>query len=814
MSITSSHPQTAPSRSLAADLLRFVLLFTACLPIAGCDGCRRSEDPDAPEEQPEPDITVGILRTMPTHAESPLSYVKPAHWAAAYQDLKATRQDLRGVLSTESLSADRAPIPVGNTNYSYLFSRPAALAKGQQKRFDLQLFMPPFSETSQRGMYLQSSFTSRQGAQFQGMQTRVNPMPASQYYFVLLSSRPAEFSYIGDDDWQRMQADDLSDADQNLHYRVVVPSTEGVIPIPDSFLQWTSIAYVLWDDLSPETLTSDQQQAILDWVSWGGRVIVNGPAASAQFRGTLLEPLLPIQAADSTELSGEQLTPMVKHWQMFSAAGTKRSDAIDAAAKSSSDAIDQLARLDSMPGAGGTMLPDTSAVAGTNELVLERLHGRGNVVITRFDLTSGWLRKWDSAAGFYNGALLRRPPRDFQRLDVGVATIFADGLQKQTRNPQLVSGLRILSRDLAYVNPSAAAIDTGRSTTPVNTQWTSSRFDSHVSGGVAAWNQQSGVSSAAHNILQQAAGIAIPPARFVARSLIWYLAILVPLNYTIFRLIGRLEWAWIAVPVIAAGGAIWIARQAQLDIGFARSRSEIALLELQPDHDRGHLTRYIALYNSLSTTYAADFDTREAVLTPMSMRSNRTSAEQQIDFRSGFSTGAELRGINVASNKTQLLHAEQMVPLDGAIQLSKDQSKLHNATYLNLENVTVVRRDATGQLESSPLGPLQAGETVRLNFQSIERAPIAGADVSEETAALMEMVLGAPLLPRGEVRLIGRIADRMGGCEIIPQASQVQAETVVHATLRYPPLPNAKPDVSLRPQMKLQFEDFAEPAEL
>ena len=51
-----------------------------------------------------------------------------------------------------------------------------------------------------------------------------------------------------------------------------------------------------------------------------------------------------------------------------------------------------------------------------------------------------------------------------------------------------------------------------------------------------------------------------------------------------------------------------IVDRARLDIGFVRAQTEIGVLELQPDYDRGHLSRYTALYTSLSTTYDLAFD--------------------------------------------------------------------------------------------------------------------------------------------------------------------------------------------------------------
>ena len=54
---------------------------------------------------------------------------------------------------------------------------------------------------------------------------------------------------------------------------------------------------------------------------------------------------------------------------------------------------------------------------------------------------------------------------------------------------------------------------------------------------------------------------------------------------------------------------IWLA---QLDIGFARAETEISVLEVQADFPRADLTRYTALYSSLSTSYSVRFDERSA----------------------------------------------------------------------------------------------------------------------------------------------------------------------------------------------------------
>ena len=88
--------------------------------------------------------------------------------------------------------------------------------------------------------------------------------------------------------------------------------------------------------------------------------------------------------------------------------------------------------------------------------------------------------------------------------------------------------------------------------------------------------------------LEQATGITVPPRSFIVWVVVGYLCVLVPVNWLIFRLIGRVEWAWIAAPLIAIGCTAVVIEQAQLNIGFASSQNEIAVIETQADYSRAH----------------------------------------------------------------------------------------------------------------------------------------------------------------------------------------------------------------------------------
>ena len=81
------------------------------------------------------------------------------------------------------------------------------------------------------------------------------------------------------------------------------------------------------------------------------------------------------------------------------------------------------------------------------------------------------------------------------------------------------------------------------------------RFTLAVPSGVAAWNDNGAASEAARHALTEAAGIQIPRGEFVLQVLGVYLLVLVPLNWLFFWLLGRVEWAWVAAPIIAVLGA-------------------------------------------------------------------------------------------------------------------------------------------------------------------------------------------------------------------------------------------------------------------
>ncbi len=334
--------------------------------------------------------------------------------------------------------------------------------------------------------------------------------------------------------------------------------------------------------------------------------------------------------------------------------------------------------------------------------------------------------------------------------------------------------------------------------------------------GVAGWSDFNHPGQLVRHALADAAGIVIPRANKVVVMLAIYLAILVPLNFLVFRLIGRVEWAWIAAPIITIACTVAVIHYAGLNVGFARSRTEIAVVEIQGEHPRAHVTRYTGVYTSLATSYDVEFDNPSSVIQPYAAHSRKELNDPNLFMRDSSTVQSArddkqitLTGFDVTSNSTGMLHAEHMLDLGGGIAARQvkgeknDTYELVNRTKLNLKGAAVLNRKGGGWL-----GDLGSGATRTVTLSS--RAPSGMADAATAASgdwfaereqdsitarARRDEVLKARLLVRlaenpdtladGELRLVAWTPDELPGMEISPRASQSRYANVVVAHLRY-----------------------------
>jgi hypothetical protein len=339
--------------------------------------------------------------------------------------------------------------------------------------------------------------------------------------------------------------------------------------------------------------------------------------------------------------------------------------------------------------------------------------------------------------------------------------------------------------------------------------------------GVAAWNDFNEVANSARKTLQSAARIEIPNRKFVIWVLAVYLIVLVPVNWLLFRGLGRVEWAWVAAPIIAIVCTGTVIRLAQLDIGFARLQTEVAVAEIQGDYPRAHVTRYNALYTSLTTYYNLQANDPGAALLPFPAIGEKGKfalpfGQQLHKLTCRRGEQVTLSGFPVNSNSTGLVHSEEMLDVGGGISLEKEGDhtwKLVNRSKLNLHGVGLLQKTPFG-VEEAWIGEVPSGKmTSGFEWNAIadgddrkslwasqrEQSPISASNTPSGALSLHDLLAvgqGAANLDAGEVRLIGWSSDDLPGLSIKPAAPQTRRGIVVIAHLGYglgdPPIPDKK----------------------
>ena len=403
--------------------------------------------------------------------------------------------------------------------------------------------------------------------EFAAVRATVNAMPDFQFFFVVLAHEPDSYFWLLG---QRFMKDPCGKAiwetaslKPEPQYRLIMPPSDKRPALPAQALAWTPIAYLLWDDWQPDDLSPDQQQAMLDWLHWGGQLIISGPRSLQGLRGSFLEPYLPATAGKSVELKPEELRQL----ETFAAREFHDRPRLTVNKPWSGIELRRARRCHQSP----ETRPGGQFAAGRAS------GGPRCIIVTAFHLAQWELRRWAGCDGFFNGCLLGRAGRHFDQNDeFACATL---GRSQRRRRPRFIASLEARS----------------------------------FTRRLATWDDNSPISEEIRESLRKAAGIEVPSKRFVVIVLIGYLLVLVPLNWLLFRSLGRVELAWAAAPVIAVvctGLVVWLA---QLDIGFARAKTEIGVVEFQPSYPRAHVTRYTALYSSLGTDYRFDFDDPTAV---------------------------------------------------------------------------------------------------------------------------------------------------------------------------------------------------------
>ena len=396
---------------------------------------------------------------------------------------------------------------------------------------------------------------------------------------------------------------------------------------------------------------------MLDWLHWGGQLILSGPDTLDSPPRQFSRPLSArphrrrrkLEAADLAELnafSGKAIRPLrpVRAWS----------------------------------GVRLKKHPQAQFLPGSGELLAERRVGRGRIVASAFRLSDRELIDWPGCDEFFNAMLLRRPPRKYVGRAPTAACCSSGPTAGSGSTPPAPPGSATSPATPASpcaeyaadvlaptdeFGPEHRAVQTAWSPPPAGRDWRPGTTSTPWPRPPAPRSRPPPASRS-------------PTAPSCSGSSRRTCSCWCRCNWAVFRALGRVEWAWAAAPVIALVCTGTVIRLAQLDIGFVRSQTEVAVAELQADYGRAHLTRYNALYTSLATNYAFTCDDPGGVVLPL------PTVARPDEFR--MSLGQEVRsltyrrdeapsllGFHVGSNSTGLVHSEEMFDLGGGISLAE-----------------------------------------------------------------------------------------------------------------------------------------------
>ena len=265
---------------------------------------KKAEDQKKAGDGPKDPFSFGAFTVRPSETDRIESGIKPGHWTTASLEVRANFDDFRGDLVAEMVGPNGEGVDLDGLPFRLRSSRPALLPRAQKKVLDVAMLSPTQSFSRQVAPRLLSS----SGRDVWNARELLTLLPVDQFYFVVLAqtgrlsiSARARFD-LGADREQRGPW-------REAHYRVLLPSITVASPVPNNVLFWTSTAAVLWDEFDPDLLTPSQQQAIVDWLHWGGQLIVSGPDSLESLRASFLDGFLPAAAGESWEMAAETLAP-------------------------------------------------------------------------------------------------------------------------------------------------------------------------------------------------------------------------------------------------------------------------------------------------------------------------------------------------------------------------------------------------------------------------------------------------------------------------------------------------------------------------
>ncbi len=808
------------------------------------------DDPNAPIDDSQSELTKQLTRTL-TDADAAekakrererppieifkssilpndiLPYTKANHWLTLGLELRANHNNFNGTFETQ-------PISLLDMPHEVIYRRDAGLVRGQRSRLLIQLMTPVVAKELRLKLERPESIIPDEYL------ASMRVLEPHQMLIPVLTKGTND-SYSR---WQQLpfmfplsgQKSDAMVYDRQRYYRMVLPSDIEHPQLPGHPLTWTTISHVIWDGIAPETLSPSQQDAMLDWLHWGGQLIIVGGAAPtlAPLRESFLAPYLPAEInGQSAQLTTQDLDAFSKIYPPPSPTfepdepieGTQRYEtAFETYGKRYGTPVPiflpankplYVASLTPKPNArvidfGKPNLPP---------LAVEWRIGRGRVMMLGIGLNDPGISSWPGFSTMVRRVVLRRPEdplgEELRYNNMGGGGYLAPRYDSLV-GPDL-TWTRIFGRDLGAperrvdlsdddpqsVPQAQPSTKKALPTTPPAIGWNRNQQPSIAPFQipVAEWLDNAALPRMSREKLEQASGIEIPGARFVLIVILAYIIALVPINLLICRLaFGRREWAWLAAPVLALIFAVIVERAAAYDVGYDSACNEVDLIEMFGDYPRGHINRFASLYTTGRVKYTIAYpnDPTALVLPLNTGRSIRGEDVAQSVFQA--TPTPQLSNFQVQPRSLAMFRAEQLVNLPGTFALTEEngvRKVVNNSPYLLRDAVLIdlglkeSKITRLGRIETK--GVVEVGQP--MTEETFKRPTIEGLKKNQvDPGNFLELVVRASIASRpedaGEVRLIGWVDSHQAGQAITPPVDVHQGFTVVVAHLKMGPPPD------------------------
>ena len=238
-----------------------------------------------------------------------LPFMKPYQWSTVFLDVRANYQDYEGSLQF-------FPVALPGMPQEVIYAREARLVKEQRSRLGMQTMLPQFPKEKELNLELLQPGAIRSNELWQ---VPVRLLPPHQMLVVVLSKESAN-QYAT---WNRLPScvpagsdrEDPMALELQRYYRMVLPEDADKAFLSPHPLTWAPISHVIWDGLPPDSLSVSHQQAMLDWLHWGGQLVLIGGAGPTYsiFRESFLGNYLPAEPTGENALLGEaELKPLAE----------------------------------------------------------------------------------------------------------------------------------------------------------------------------------------------------------------------------------------------------------------------------------------------------------------------------------------------------------------------------------------------------------------------------------------------------------------------------------------------------------------------